>query len=97
ARVAGAPVADREVGEEERVEQASGRGLVVLREGIVELHGRARDEVEDRGRVDGHADRLVRGRVDLGRRQPTEVGEALAEPAAAPRPQLRLLTRVPRV
>ncbi|MCY1516773.1 hypothetical protein D9M68_514230 [compost metagenome] len=56
--------------------------MVVGSDGLVEVHGGLRDEVEHRRGVDRHAQGLVRSSIDLRRRQPPQVTEAVTQPAA---------------
>ncbi len=52
------------------------------REMAAQVHGQLRYEVEHRRGVDRHAQCLVGGGVDLGRWQPAEVAQAVAEAVA---------------
>ncbi|OBQ38971.1 MAG: hypothetical protein AN484_23760 [Aphanizomenon flos-aquae WA102] len=80
--VTGALIAELEVRQEEGVEQAVLRRMVVLRDGVVEIHRGLRDEVKHGGGVDRHAHGLVGRGVDFGGRQAAEVAEAVAHAAA---------------
>ncbi|KAG0732372.1 hypothetical protein G6F23_014384 [Rhizopus arrhizus] len=80
--VAGLAVADFQVGQEEIVQQAVGGVGIARGDGAVEVHGGLRHEVEDGGRIDRHAQRTVRGGIDLSGGQAAHVGEAVAHLAA---------------
>ena len=70
-------VADLQVGHEEFLEQLVLCGLVIAAHGLVELHRRPGDEIEDGRGVDGRTQSLVGGRIDLGRGQSAQIGEAI--------------------
>ena len=56
--------------------------MVVLRDGVVEVHRGLRDEVEDGGRIDRDAHGLVGGGVDFRGGQAAEVAEAVTHATA---------------
>jgi hypothetical protein len=81
-RVALAAVADRQIRQEEFVDQLADRRVVVRGNRAIEVHRGLRDEVEHGRRVHRHAQRLVGRGVDFSGRQAAEIGEAVAEAAA---------------
>ncbi|MNO43099.1 hypothetical protein D3C76_333120 [compost metagenome] len=80
-RVTGLAVADVQVRQEEVVDELADGGVIVAGDGVVEVHGGFRDEVEHRRGIHRHAQGLVGGGVDFGGRQAAQVGEALAQAA----------------
>ena len=81
-RIAFSLVADLQIRQEEVLDQAAHGGLIALGVGVVEGDGRARDEVEHRRRIRGHAQRAVGVGVDLVRGHAAHIHEAITQAVA---------------
>ncbi len=81
-RVTLATIPDRQIRQEEFIEQFAHRGVIICGNRAIKLHRRLRNEIEYRRRIYRYTQRFIGGGVDLRSRQAAKIREAVAQAAA---------------